>query len=326
MSFDYSKAAKLTLEEIRHLERVIKEDKELLQKYPDDFALEYSLKQLEARLEKLKEEYKRYMLHAKRHLLDLVLKVHEEQVELEKVINPLESFYGVLNTIYQEITHKKENIPIYFDTVYKGSFGVLLSTPFDDKQIASDYEATFDLFFQILNLILKEENKENIHDILHEILKGNKDIIKKIRKFIKTAIDVREPISVEWTNPIKNKKKKIDLTQDDLSFLDEVLEKELAPEVLDIEISGKVVMVDLSSKKMKIELDITSKNKYEFLKHKKKLTIDFPEYLIDKVKKLLDEEATFKIKATIIHNEITEEEKESFELIEVKKYSEEKDD
>lgn len=319
MSFDYLKAAKLTLEEIRHLESIIKENKELLQKYPDDFVLEFSLQQLEARLIDLREEYKNYLLHAKRHSLDLILKIYDEQVEVNKIINPLESFYGVLNTIYQETTHKKENIPIYFDTIYKGSVGILLSTPFDSKQIASDYEATFELFFEIIESILKKENKENIHNVLQELLKGNRDIIKKIRKFIKTAIDVKEPMSIKWTNPIKNKKREIDLSQDDLNFLDEVLEKELAPEILDLEIKGKVVMIDLSSKKMKVELDITSKNMYEFLKSKKKLIIDFPEYLVEEVKKLLDEEAKFKIKATIIHNEITEEEKENFELIEVKK-------
>jgi len=45
-------------EEIRHLKQVIEKDRELLQKYPNDFALKFSLQQLEGRLEELYKEKK----------------------------------------------------------------------------------------------------------------------------------------------------------------------------------------------------------------------------------------------------------------------------
>lgn len=52
------KLTHLTLvnEKIRHLKQVIEKDKEMIQKYPNDFALKFSLHQLEGRLEELYKE------------------------------------------------------------------------------------------------------------------------------------------------------------------------------------------------------------------------------------------------------------------------------
>ena len=46
----------LVNKEIEHLKQVIEKDKEMIQKYPDDFALKFSLEQLEGRLEELYKE------------------------------------------------------------------------------------------------------------------------------------------------------------------------------------------------------------------------------------------------------------------------------
>ncbi|WP_029523553.1 hypothetical protein [Persephonella sp. KM09-Lau-8] len=47
---------RLVNEEIQHLKQVIEKDKEMIQKYPKDFALKFSLHQLEGRLEELYKE------------------------------------------------------------------------------------------------------------------------------------------------------------------------------------------------------------------------------------------------------------------------------
>jgi len=315
---DYSRVAKNILEEIRYLEKLIEEHKEVLQEYPDDFAIQLSIQQFEARLEKLREDYRKYSSLAKKHILDLVLEAHQDNIEVDKVISSLGTFYEVLNTIYHEITNKNEKIKLYFDAIYKGSFGMLLTTPFDDKFIASDYEITFKIFFEIMNLIIQEKDKNKIHNSLQEILRGDKEVIKKLKKFIKTFINVKEPLRIEWENPIKQKKYKIKISLEELELIDGILEKELSPEILDIEASGIIKMIDLLSNKIKLEIDGITKEKYEFLKRRKILKISFPDYLADKIKEKIDLPVNLKIRATLIHNDITEEEeKETFELINI---------
>lgn len=306
------RSPKIILEEINDIRDVIQTGEKILLEFHGDSNIKFMLDQDKEREKRLVDEYKQTLLNNRVHVLDFVFETNSDKLPLTILNFALQEFNQLLNKIREKLVDKKsENIELYLDSIFSGSYGILLSTPWDNKLINSEYEDSFKIFINTINKILKENDAISIHDILQTELKGNKETIRKYKKFFEAVKKAKTPIKIKWGNPIDKKEYTVQMNYNNIENLYNFLSTERPIEKI-IEITGKIKAIDLLQHTIKLQTEDIGK-----AKHKKIIQSKFSKDLEYEIKNIIDKTIKIKFKLITEYNETTEEEIERWELIEI---------
>lgn len=293
--------------ELSYLQELIRENKELILTYPDDYALKLNLKSLINREENILKELKLVYNRLQMETFDIVL--DGDQITGNSIIL---SFFGKIASIFQEITTSiteslskepltqdiLEQSRFNFIGVGSGSFRIILSTtqpaiaePLSMKSLRSFNE-----------LLYCGENRENIKEQI-EILG------------IKTIIKYKNLLNTLYKN------------NSDITFYDKMRPQEFKTITISSSVAKKIY--DVISKAEEIpDKTFTYKGvlkgisffsfTFEFLidESQEKIKGKFNKSLSSDVKNNFDKISIAKFRLASNWNEVTEKEKKNWELLE----------
>lgn len=294
--------------EIQNLDKIILSSIELLNQFPKDDILRLNVEQSEFRKSELLIELETSLQYYGQHSLKYIFQDIQDKIKLETLIDGLNSFKGLIDKTFEKVTKGKHNhLPVYFNTVFSGSYGIQLSTPFEEKLLDHDFEKAIGETIGIVsNLILSSEDQ--IKETLQRDFGENRTLLNKYSLFFKKIHQSNEPIRIEWKSPITNTKKEIVVEPEKAKFLysyfsqnDETKET--------IELIG--ILKGLSLLRFSVE----------FLKDvegKEVITAKFDEKLSEEVKDSLDRYVIAQFSVAIKYNEVKDQEERKYELISIK--------
>ncbi len=308
--------SKIILKEISDIDDVIEKGKIALQKFPQDFGIIFMLKQDEARKTQLLEEYRESLSSMRIHVLDFVFEIHDKKIPLPIIIGALQELNQLLNKITEKIINKKfGKIELYLDAIFSGSYGVILSTPWDNKLFDSEYMGSFKILMDSVNQIFQKNNIISIHDILKDTLKGDHETIRRYKKFFEAVKKTETSIRIKWKNPIEQKEYIARMDYDNLVHICNFLSVEKPLEEF-IDVLGKIKAIDLLQHTIKLQREDIG-DEIERKKIKSIIQSKFQKELENEIKNIIDKSIKVKFKRTIEYNETTEEEIEKWELIKI---------
>ncbi|NMC73974.1 MAG: hypothetical protein GYA56_06410, partial [Geobacteraceae bacterium] len=171
-------------EQIRDLDDVIAATREMLVRYPDDYSLRLGLNQDEAMKAVLLDELEESLAVYHHHSVQYIFKSEKNAIDLNILLTGLQTFKDLVDKTFELICKREVNLK--FETVFSGSLGILLSTPYDEALINTDYEMGFKAVFNTLNRINNDD--VDIHEIVKHDMKGNRKLIRKYARFFDSVI------------------------------------------------------------------------------------------------------------------------------------------
>lgn len=296
----------IILQEIQDLDGIITNTKELIPKFPDDKLLILTLEQTENRKKYLLQEFEKSLARCRRHSIKFIFTNIKEKVVVESLVENLQTFKILVDRTFEHIICKKRNkIPIYFNTVFSGSFGIYLSTPYDSEFI-SVYDDTFEFIINTINEILRTE-KGKVREIIKSKFRDDKKLIKKYNNFFKNVVTTQESLKIEWISP-NNKGEVLNLEIEKAQILYNLFSEHEKYEEVEIELFGIVKGISLINYFIEFKKDILGKQV---------IKIHFDKGLSEKVIPTFNKDVIAKITQKIELNEITEEEIKTYSLIDI---------
>lgn len=295
--------------EIQELEKIILSSKDLILQFPKDELLKLSLEQTEYRKKELIEELELSFKTYGQHSLKFIFNDVRDKIKLETLIENLNSFKGLLDKTYDKVTRGQSNhLPVYFNTVFSGSYGIQLSTPFEEKLIEHDYEKTINETISIISdLITSDENE--INETLERDFGNNRKLLNKYSLFFKKVHLTNKTISLLWKSPISLMDKKVTITPAKAQVLYNIFSRQEEREE-NAEFLG--VLKGVSLIRFRIEFI-----KLEDIEEKHVISAKFNESLSEEVKSLIDKQVIAQFRISIKFNELKDEEEKRYELVSI---------
>jgi hypothetical protein len=294
--------------EIQNLDKIILSSRELLKQFTNDNILRLNIEQAEHRKSELILELDTSLEYYGQHSLKYIFQGIQDKIKLETLIDGLNSFKGLIDKTFEKVTKGKSNhLPVYFNTVFSGSYGIQLSTPFEEKLLDHDFEKAIGETIGIVSdLISADENQ--IKETLQKDFGDNRTLLNKYSLFFKKIHQSNEPVKIEWNSPISNTKKEVIVEPEKAKFLHSYFSQNDETQET-IELLG--ILKGLSLLRFRVE----------FLKDvegKEVITAKFDEKLSEEVKDSLDRYVIAQFSVTIKYNEVKDQEERKYELITIK--------
>jgi hypothetical protein len=294
--------------EIQNLDKIILSSIDLLNQFPSDDILRLNVEQSEFRKSELLIELEISLEYYGQHSLKYIFQDIQDKIKLETLIDGLNSFKGLIDKTFEKVTNGKNNhLPVYFNTVFSGSYGIQLSTPFEEKFLDHDFEKAIGETIGIVSdLISSSEDK--IKETLQKDFGDNRTLLNKYSLFFKKIHQSNEPIRIEWKSPITNIKKEIVVEPEKAKFLHSYFSQNDETKET-IELIG--ILKGLSLLRFTVE----------FLKDvegKEVITAKFDEKLSEEVKDSLDRYVIAQFSVIVKYNELKDQEERKYELISIK--------
>ncbi|MBO0592866.1 hypothetical protein I2486_15785 [Cellulophaga sp. E16_2] len=294
--------------EIQNLDKIILSSIELLNQFPTDDILRLNVEQSEFRKSELLIELEKSLEYYGQHSLKYIFQDIQDKIKLETLIDGLNSFKGLIDKTFEKVTNGKQNhLPVYFNTVFSGSYGIQLSTPFEEKILDHDFEKAIGETIEIVSdLISSSEDK--IKETLQKDFGHNRTLLNKYSLFFKKIYQSNEPVRIEWKSPISNSKKEIIIEPEKAKFLHSYFSQNDKTEET-IELIG--ILKGLSLLRFRVEF-------LKDVKGKEVITAQFDEKLSEEVKDSLDKYVIAQFSVKIKYNELKDQEERKYELISIK--------
>ena len=297
--------------ELHDTQLIIEEIKKALKIVPDDVATHMMLEQEERELKRLTHELEDALMYSRKHTFKLAMQTDKAKYRADKLSEILESFQGFLNKSLQVLKGDANNsrsvVPIYINTTYKGSFGVMMSTDTDDDLFSDKEKAIEYMFntFQVMDKIFA--SNENVSSKLMEHFKNNTKLIAKAKRFYKSIADTEDDVKLEW-GEYNKESVKVKISNTNAKRFYGYLQKKSDEIHKDIKISGVVKGVSLLKNEIEIVKDDGSS-----------ISASFKSNLSEQIVSLLNDNITglFDMKQT--HNTLHDSEVESYELTKILK-------
>lgn len=295
--------------ELHKTQLIIEQVKEALQVSPDDVALHMVLEQEQREVGRLVIELEDALMYSRKHTFKLAMQTDKTKYRADKLSEILESFQGFLNKSLQVLrgntNSSKSVVPIYINTTYKGSFGVMMSTDTDDGLFSDKEKAIEYMFdtFQAMDEIFS--SNEDVSQKLMDHFKNDTKLIAKAKRFYKSIADSEDDVKLEW-GEYNKESVKVKISNTNAKRFYGYLQKKSDEIYKDIKISGVVKGVSLLKNEIELVKDDGSS-----------ISASFKNDLSERMASLLNEKITglFNMKQT--HNELHDSETESYELTKV---------
>lgn len=294
--------------EIQSLDKIVLSSKDLLLQFPQDEILRLNIEQAEFRKSELIVELEHSLEKYGQHSLKYVFNGIQDKIKLETLVDGLNSFKGLIDKTFEKVTIGKSNhLPVYFNTVFSGSYGIQLSTPFEEKLFDHDYEKAIDETVSIISDLIQSD-EEKINETLQKDFGENRTLLNKYSLFFKKIHQSDESISIIWKSPISNERKEVTVPPDKAKSLYNIFSKKEEKEET-IELIG--ILKGLSLLRFRVEFlkDVEGKDV---------ITAKFDESLSEEVKDSIDRYVIAQFNMKTIYNELKDEEEKKFELIAIR--------
>lgn len=300
----------LITKEIQHLDTICLNAKELSFQFPHDNILRLNVEQSEFRKAALMAELEESLQYFGRHSLKYIFKDIQEKINLGTLLENLSSFKSLIDKTFEKVTNGKSNhLPVYFNTVFSGSYGIQLSTPFEEKLLDHDFEKAINEILTIISDLTISDEKQ-LKEILTKDFGDDRKLLNKYSLFFKKIYQSDKKVQIVWTSPNTKEIKKVEIDPQKAKFLHSIFsQKEKSEETL--ELIGILKGLSLIRYKVEFVKDIEGK---EFI------TAKFNEALSEEIIDLIDKFVIAKFKVTIEYNEMKDEEEKKYELTALKQH------
>lgn len=296
--------------EIQNLDKIILSTKDLLLQFPHDDILNLNIEQAEFRKNELFFELENSLEKYGQHSLKYVFNGIQDKIKLELLVDSLNSFKGLIDKTFEKVTSGKSNhLPVYFNTVFSGSYGIQLSTPFEEKLFDHDYEKAIDEMVSIISDLIESE-EAIINETLQKKIGENRTLLNKYSLFFKKIHQSNESISIIWKSPISNKKKEISVQPEKAKALFNIISKKEEKEET-LELIG--ILKGLSLLRYRVEF-------LKDVEDKEVIIAKFDESLSEEIKDLIDRSVIAQFNMTTIFNELGDEVEKKYELIAIQSH------
>ncbi len=296
----------IILREIQDLDKISLNAQELSFQFPNDNLLRLNVEQAETRKRALLLEFEESLSYHRRHSIKYIFQ-NVQKIKLETLLNNLNSFKELIDRSFEKVTSgRKNNLPVYFNTVFSGSYGIQLSTPFEEKIIDPDFEKTIDKTLSVINDLVSS-TEEQLTSILERDFGNERKLLNKYSLFFKKIYQADAEIRIDWKSPITNDLKSVVINPHRAKELHSIFsQKEVSEDTL--ELLG--ILKGLSLIRFKAEFVTDTEDQYT-------ITARFDENLSEEVKDALDKYVTARFKVVTQYNEMQDQEERRYELISI---------
>ncbi|MEZ4927570.1 MAG: hypothetical protein R3A50_14920 [Saprospiraceae bacterium] len=294
--------------EIQDLDKMILSSSELLFQFPKDDLLRLNIEQLEHRKSELLKELEISLEFYGQHSLKYVFKSISDKIKLETLLGSLNTFKSLIDKTFEKVTGgKNNNLPIYFNTVFSGSYGIQLSTPFEEKLLDHDYEKAIDETLKVVgNLLVTDEGQ--LDEALNNHFGDDRKLISKYALFFKRIHESNEPVKIEWSSPISKQSREVTIEPEKAQFIHTFFSKKQISEET-IELLGILKGLSLIRYRVEFVNDIEGK---EYI------TAKFDESLSEEVIDSIDKYVIAQFNVSIKYNEAQDKEEKQYRLISIR--------
>jgi hypothetical protein len=261
--------------EILDLESAGLSSKQWLVSHPNDRVVSLLVEQDQNRTRQLLQELEDSLRQHRRHQFVYSIKT-DGKVEISDFGYLVSSFKGAIAATSDTVSTKAE-MPLYFEALVHGSFGVLLSTDWDPELIATRTQRTFTTFFEILNAL------QDGGLPMPTVLSSNKPLLRKYRTFYRSITTCNYPIQLTWRSFDKEERRETLITESAASRIFRFLANTERPQLEDVQVTGSVQGVSL--------IDLTMQF-VPFRKEGTRIKVFFDGSFREKLRHLLGETAT----------------------------------
>jgi hypothetical protein len=292
--------------EIRLLDMSVFKAETLLFQFPDDNLLRLTIEQDTHRRAALIKELKSSILENQQNLVYFFLDEDVSGIDLDLLLPNLSNFKNIIDKTcsYLNVSNR---IPLNLKTTVSGSFGFLLTTPFEAK-LFREYDKVIDYVFTTITA-LELANDENIQQILKDHFKNDKKVINKYSLFFNGLSKTKKNFRIEWT-AISGGHNVINLTEETTTHLYSLLSQHSKPEESTKNLYGIIKGISLLKNKIDFATNIENPSNNPI---KASFSVD----LVELVKEYLDSFCICEFKVITEYNEATEEEINKYELLNI---------
>jgi hypothetical protein len=193
--FDQTWKPEFLVERLMEVDEILDLTRRLIAENPEDQSLKLSLRQDKVHREKLVKCLNRSLVEYRQHSVSYIFKEEATgPINLDTFLGGLQSFGTLVAATFKELCGTK--IDLQFNTVFAGSFGVLLSTPFDDHLVESDFDRGLSAVFDTIEYVGEEGT--DTKELLKKTLKGNRDLIRRFNNFFNGIVKTGGAVEIRW--------------------------------------------------------------------------------------------------------------------------------
>lgn len=297
----------LITREIQDLDKIRLSAIELSMQFPKDNILRLNVEQTESRKQLLINELDESLKFYGRHSIKYIFSDLKETIRLETLLEHLNSFKNLVDKTFEKVTFgKQKNLPVNFNTVFSGSYGIQLSTPFEEKLLDHDYEKALGQTIGILSDLV-DSTDEELNNVIEKDFGQNQKLLNKYSLFFKKIHQNDKKIQIVWDSPITKEVKSLVVEPEKAKILySRFSQKEKSEE--SIELLGILKGLSLIRYKVEFVKDAEGKDV---------ITAKFDESLSEEVKDALDKYVIARFKVSIEFNKTKDEEEKKYELVSI---------
>jgi hypothetical protein len=203
---------------------------------------------------------------------------------------------------------KSRKMPLYFDAIFEGSYGLLLSTPFEEKLVYHDYENAFHYTLNLFNDLL-DSDEESIHSILERDFDNNNEILNKYSNYFNKIKKSNKNVSIEWRSPVSNSEKKIKIEPKKATKIYKLFNKKTVSNKI-IKLHGILKGISL----VRYIIEFIDENENDIL-----ITAKFKESDSKEIIDLIDKSVVAEFEVESKFNEYKNNEENTYKLVSIKK-------
>ncbi|MEX2437985.1 MAG: hypothetical protein WD449_01895 [Candidatus Babeliales bacterium] len=291
-------------QEIQDLDSIILSANELSNQFPHDNLLRMNVSQSEHRKENLLRELEASLELYGRHSIKYIFKEVSNSIKVETFTDNLNAFKKIIDKTFEKITEgKSNNIPVYINAFFRGSYGIQLTTPFEEELFDQKYDKALNETFTVfLDLVSVDEIQ--INDVLEKNFGNDRSLLNKYSIFFKKVHQYNKEIHIEWKSPNTKKTLKTSITPEKANSLYNFFSKKESTEE-EVELLG--ILKGLSLIRYKVEF-ISDPDGKAFI------TAKFDEKLTEEVIDSIDKYVYAKFSVTSKYNEAKDQLEKFYEL------------
>lgn len=268
--------------EIHDTQTILMDVREALKTDPQEQSLHFILMQENRQVERLSIELEKALASQRKHVLKYAIDTNSTRVAIDTISELMAGFQDFITRAYQGIAGKgKTPLPLYLNTTYKGSFGLLLNTDTDDNLMYSYYSETLEFVFSSIEEMAKCHDKKQIHDFLETTFKNDQKLIGRFKEFYHSISKSGNGIKLEWISHYVNSQQpqKVKVSYEQAKFYYETLHVKDSEDPEPVEYTGDLKGVNLLSREMELLINESTSIKAKFKKiHDREIESNFNQH------------------------------------------------
>lgn len=293
--------------EIQELDSLFLTARKFSDDFPEDKFLRMNMEDLAFRKKELLAELQQSLIANNQHALQYIFKTSTEQIEVKTLTTNLAALSRLMDAKIETATsgkRKKTHLPILFNTVFSGSFGIQLSTPAEDKFLDQDYEKTVGGALHSL-VELTTATDTQLEEVVKRTFAREAKLLNRFTALLNAIAHTGQDVEIRWHSPVTDTVLAVQVTPEKAQQLVGVFEKQATQEH---ETTMQGVIKGVSLLRNTIEL-VYNPEDQEFIK------ADFDKALSELIINTLNRSVVARLLVTTAYSEARDEPKLSYRLL-----------